>query len=64
MAILTWKQVGEIRGEYKRGVNGYLKISKKYGVCSGTIRAIIKGRTWGENREDDTGKAEDQRGFG
>ena len=43
---LTPKQVIEIRSIYNNTDQGYKKIAKKYPVTPGTIRAIIKRRTW------------------
>ncbi|MDO8671681.1 MAG: NUMOD4 motif-containing HNH endonuclease [Dehalococcoidia bacterium] len=51
MAKLTGEQVAEIRrdysfGGYRVGGLGYKALGKKYGVCWGAIRNIIKGRVW------------------
>lgn len=42
-AILTDKQVVEIRGLYVPGVVGYIKLAHLYGVHPQTIKKIVKG---------------------
>jgi hypothetical protein len=51
-ALLTTVQVAEIRAKYKRGVYGYKRLGKEYGVVPGTIERIIKNQTW---RQSDAG---------
>ena len=43
---LTRKQVDEIRKIYKKGEVGYLKLAKRFGVASSTIRKIIVRKMW------------------
>jgi hypothetical protein len=46
MAILTTRQVEEIRATYEPGTVGYKRLGNRYGVSWETIRNIIKRRSW------------------
>jgi hypothetical protein len=46
-AKLTEAQVIEIRAKYVRGVNGYKRLARDYGVKWQTICAVVSRRTWG-----------------
>lgn len=43
---LTENEVLAIRREYIPGVNGYVKLARKFGVTEGTIAMIIKRKCW------------------
>lgn len=46
MSRLTIDDVRAIRAEYQRGVFGYIRLGKKYGVSGGCILKIITRRGW------------------
>jgi len=45
---LSSAQVSDIRRAYKKGHSEYgvYALAKKYGVSRGTMRSLVKGRTW------------------
>lgn len=43
---LTWDQVYAIRAKYIKGIYGYKKLSKEFGITPGAIRSVVKGRRW------------------
>lgn len=45
-AVLTAKQVIEIRRKYIPGVYGSKKLGQEYGVFFTTIQSIVNGKTW------------------
>lgn len=45
-AILTEKEVVEIRGLYSKGNVTYAQLSDRYGVSWSTIGYIVRGKTW------------------
>jgi len=44
--VLTEKIVSEIKRDYRPRKMSYRKLAKRYGVCSGTVQAVLEGRTW------------------
>jgi hypothetical protein len=44
-SVLTETQIPEIRSKYASGMS-QRSIALEYNVCSGTIQAIVEGRTW------------------
>lgn len=45
-SVLTKQQVVEIRYEHSANGFGSRRLAQQYGVSSGTIQAILEGRTW------------------
>jgi hypothetical protein len=50
-AKLTGATVSIIRAMHAKGKFGYIKLGKIFGIASGTVRDILKGRTWAEINE-------------
>ena len=46
IAKLTNKDILQIRKEYEKNKVGFMKLGKKYGVDTTTIRSVIHGETW------------------
>lgn len=46
LAKLTPETVKAIRAEYVAGRNGYIRLSKKYGVSTWTVERIVKRISW------------------
>lgn len=46
LAKLTMPEVNEIRVKYAQGGETYFSLAAQYGVDSGTISCIIRGRSW------------------
>jgi hypothetical protein len=46
MAKLNAELVSEIRKAYEEGIGGYMKLGKRFGLPSGTIRNVIKRKRW------------------
>lgn len=45
-AVLTEKQVAEIRERYEPGINSHRSLAKEYGVGHTTIGQVLRGQTW------------------
>lgn len=45
-AKLTDEMVREIRKKYVKGVYGYKRLAKEYGVCDGGIVKVVRGLIW------------------
>lgn len=43
---LTEEQVENIYWRYQQGGNTYISLADEYGVDTGTISAILRGKTW------------------
>lgn len=46
MAVLTESAVREMRSKYRKGLYGYKRLAKEYGVNELTVYAVINRQTW------------------
>lgn len=56
---LDWQKVDTIRNLHKTSVFTYGDLGKMFGVCRDTIKSIVQGKTWPEEKRPKWGTFND-----